>query len=179
MSMHRVIPITAVLALFVIPSCSTQRPSGAAQRRVEAGLGAAPCSDAYVRLRAQILAWKRSEHPGMATPPGVRTWAVVVEQTSPNYCQAFVCHASGRAEVFDETQPDLSGAIGNIGALVSQLVSQAEQLRTTIAATRQNPGRATPRLTFYLLTDDGVVSDGASIADLRIGRHRLAGLFKL
>jgi hypothetical protein len=135
-------------------------------------------SDVYLGLRNQILRSSRKELGITAPYSSTEPWGLLMDWKMPNGSATVVSLADGTASVY------LSSGGGYIGGQSSEAVREAARRTVTVAqefapqmhGTTLYPLPNLGEVTFYALTDSGVVTTTASEADLRNGYSPLAKL---
>jgi hypothetical protein len=135
--------------------------------------------DVYYGLRDQILHMKREQIKLPAPPHETDAWAVVMDWGVTRGTATVVAIADGTASIY------LSSGGGSLGGGQSheslrqaalRAVSAAAEIQPEMRPVTSYPLPGAGEVVFYLLTDVGVFSAGASEKELSGHRHRLSKL---
>jgi hypothetical protein len=133
----------------------------------------------YVALRHQALHHSRVElglpRPSEATKP----WGVLMETTYEEASVTIFALSDGNASIYLSTGGGFIGGVGHeaVRHAAIDMVRAAGTLVSLLSRTETYPVPDRGRTTFYLRTEAGVLTGGATERELAQRRHALAPLF--
>jgi hypothetical protein len=139
-----------------------------------------PTQHAFHGLRTQAFGVTRLDL-GLPEPAESSTpWGVIMETGHEGGTATLVAFAEGTASIY------LSSGGGSIGGgeqpaiceAAQDLVAIADKFQPLMAETKEHPEPRRGQTLFYLHSDDGIFTAGASESELRKRRHPLSPLYE-
>jgi hypothetical protein len=171
--MKIVIPILgviAILALWLVLRSRTQTAAGKAPP-------AAP-KEVYFGLRNQMLQGSRAKFSLPATSAPGEPWGIVMDWGVTNGTATVVALSDGSASVYLSSGGGFIGGIGQepIRKAAQNAVSVAREFKARMTGTTTYPLPQRGEVTFYALTDSGVLTAKGRQEDLSAHRDPLSRL---
>jgi hypothetical protein len=177
--MRKLTPSIAVFAPLLLPALLLSCASGGrapAPGRPESG-SEPPPEEIYQGIREMTLGGSRDK---FSIPrSGHPVWGVMMETGMPDATMTVIAIADGNASIYFSSGGGIRGGKhhASIRAAAVRLVNLAAEYAPAAKATTVYPRPEPGQVTFYLLTDQGVLAASASEKDLEKKRLPLAKLF--
>jgi hypothetical protein len=165
--------LVAVLLAFV---CSSVVPDGRLQ--TQAAKSPKSPKEVFEGLRGQALKVSRQTIGLPAPPAPSQAWGVVMDWGVANGTVTIVAFSDGNASIYLSSGGGFIGGSSHeaIRNAAKKMVAAAVECQQFAHPTKAYPLPETGAVTFYVLTDDGVLAASASETDLRQHSDPLSSL---
>ncbi|HYV48303.1 MAG TPA: hypothetical protein VFA20_25760 [Myxococcaceae bacterium] len=171
-SSRPLLTITAVLTGFLLLTSPGEARGDPPATASEASQDPKKGADLYQHLRGRILTGTRASL-GVSGSSTIPVWGVLMDMGLPQGSATVMALLDGNASIYLSTGGGFLGGVGQppIRQAAVRMVTIAGELSREAKATSEYPIPAFGQITFYLLTDRGVLTASASEEDLQKARH--------